>query len=148
MRKPTLLTLLFLLLPVSALAESDPAELLNRQASPLPGARANGDYSRPYHDFWLVTAKNGLNGRFKANPDKATEPDFKDPNYGEWPVVNFFPKGTILRATTKGSQMGAATWEDKAGRTWLRVQASGLDGRDCFVRSNDKFIRPVRVTIE
>lgn len=114
------------------------------QKSPLPTANAAGDYERPTvgrHPFWEVVAEHGLNGRW--------HPDLTGADLETWPVVRFFPRGTLLTANPGAeTQTGFAVFYDKKGKPWLRVISAepGQPQATCFVRLNREYVRPVQVS--
>jgi len=60
-----------------------------------------------------------------------------------FPVVQKFPKGTVLVAIT--APAGFSTWEDNEKKLWLRVSLPSQKSINsmCFVRANSKFIVPI-----
>lgn len=115
---------------------------IRMQLSPLPKPEATGDYGRSiqYHPFWEVVAPTGLNGRWS---DSETDRDI-----GKWPIVRFFPRGTILTATPgPHTQTNWCFEHDAQDKMWLRVLSGDKDdpGGGCMVRLNKEYLRPVTV---
>lgn len=117
---------------------------------PLPEPDSRGDYSgRTEQSRWKVVDPDpaGLNGRmsprFPADPGDARA-EWPPLAIGQWPVVARFAPGTVLTAVR--GNVGSILVEDLEGRPWLLVRTPR--GGLCFVRANQKFLRPLASEIE
>ncbi|MFM7600607.1 MAG: hypothetical protein ACKO7R_05320 [Pseudanabaena sp.] len=110
------------------------------QEPPLPKADANGNYytgkGRAFqHRTWVVVDPdpNALNCRRETDKGSVSL---------SMPVVTRFRSGTTL--TTPESPAGfALITSDERGQRWLKVLTGSKD-QTCYVRANNKFIRPTR----
>lgn len=81
--------------------------------------------------LWRVVAAKGVVGR-------------RGPGF-EHPVVRRFAAGTVLQADIGrgGSDEVLLNYKDSQGRPWMKVRTRDGQDLDCFVRANDRYIRPV-----
>jgi hypothetical protein len=112
----------------------------------LPTPDSKGEYSqRTLHTRWQVVDSDpqGLNGRLAENFPRLYDDDRQPWPTTEaltWPVVERFRKGQILEAVR--GNLGVMLIKETSGRTWMMVRRS--DGGICFVRANQRFIRPAK----
>ena len=131
-------TLLLLLSTSSAYAQS----------MPFPKADKNGDFVIRGYPYWEVvdTDPAGLNGRLSMDHSYewfSPGCEYRKRNIYEWPVVRRFKKGTLLLADL--SPAGFCTSFDDRGKPWIRVSIdSEFGGIICYVRANEKYIKPVK----
>jgi len=124
-------------------------------AGGFPTANQDGDYRGQAAAWmlWQVTDADpdGLNCR-ASEPFESGEwlevaySDKLDNWIGRLPVVAYFRLATVLFVNSVPS--GLALWYDDADKPWLRVRLSTDGDRMCFVRANNRYIKPVRSSLD
>lgn len=126
----------------------------------IPAPDAEGDYRIPStrgnrHINWVVVDSDpkGLNCRMakefqQFSLDGADAPaalyENKRHNIGQWPVVATFREGDRLQAVT-GNFAQQIMLTDLADQPWLPIEISSQNNsRNCFIRANRRFIRPLK----
>lgn len=127
-------------------------------ASAIPIANQQGDYPIPVAKArgnrqvnWVVVDSDpqGLNCRMAQRFRSISVDGLDAPaelfeknkhNVSQWPVVAVFRRGQRLQAVT-GNNANQIVITDTQGKPWLPVLAGN---RNCFVRANSRFIKPIR----